>query len=208
MLKETKRKLTVQVWTISNQAVAKKLRAINVKRDAYLGELLVLELRRLKAEVQSKNPSGASKMIRKYLGTLPRDKVTLALDKDLANELDQVLADLDIPRDAFVNRVFFFLVAKPNHLKKLDIGFDSHTYSDITPLQDAAGFLFDPFFGIRKSNDEKFYTLPLTKQPIAKGWPSLFGLNCSLDQDEWHAINTPESNLAEMLDGVDGDTNE
>jgi len=191
MLKETKRKLTVQLWTSAAEAVKQRIRSLRLQRDAYLGDLLTIEIERLATEIICKNPPGAASMIRKHLGTLKREKVTIAIDEDLAARIDSVLEQRDIPRDAFVNRIFFFLIAKAEHLALLEVGFQKMSTDTATPLIEVSGLLKDPFFDIRQSNGGKFYSICLPVEPIAKNWPSLFGLNCLIDENEWDAINSP-----------------
>jgi hypothetical protein len=59
----------------------------------------------------------------------------------------------------------------------------------VKPLDEAWSTLHDPFFNIRDANDEEFYRLFLPDEPIAKGWPNLFGLNCVINPGAWDERN-------------------
>lgn len=200
MLKETKKKIMVQVWDELAKVVKKELRSLHISRDSYLNELLKLEIERLSSEVSYATPDEAKKHIKKRLcGIKNREKMTLALDIEVADRINQVLAEKNIHRDSFINRVLFLLVAKPEHLKRIGIEYQLNQSTAVKPLQDAYGFLNDPFFNIRENNDELFYEIPFPDEPLAKNWPNLFGLNCAISPENWSIINTPLMSLDDVF---------
>jgi hypothetical protein len=191
MLKESKTKLLVQVWEVLAQAIRRDFRALHIVRDTYLNSLLKREIEELAQEVRFSAPDDAHRYVKKRLRGLNRERMTIAVDREVAARISHVLKEKNISRDAFINRILFFLVAKPEHLKKLGIEYDRRQEIEVKPLDDVWSFLHDPFFNIRSSNDGAFYTLPIPDEPIAANWPNLFGLNCAISAETWDLINTP-----------------
>jgi hypothetical protein len=191
MLKETKTKVMVQVWDVLAKAIRKNMLALHITRDTYLNELFQNEIERLASEVSFVTPPDARKRIKERLQILSRERMTIALDRDVAKRISHVLKERNISRDAFVNRVLFFLVAKPVHLKSLGIAYERSQEVEVKPLADARTFLHDPFFNIRTSNENFFYTLHIPDGPLANNWPNLFGFNCAISPETWDIIKTP-----------------
>lgn len=199
MLKETKKKILVQVWDVLARAIKRDLRALHISRDTYLNSLLRHEIAELAREITFSTPDDAYRLIKKRLRGLSRERMTIAVDRDVAEIIDQVLKQKNISRDAFVNRILFFLVAKPEHLKRFEIEFDYQQGVGVKPLDDAWSFLHDPFFNIRNCNDGAFYTLMIPDKEIAQDWPNLFGLNCAISARDWELINTSFESLLDEL---------
>ena len=55
-------------------------------------------------------------MIRRRFRDLQPQPMTIVLDRTVKARIDQVLAEKNIARDSFINRVMFFLVARKDHL--------------------------------------------------------------------------------------------
>ncbi|HLG85989.1 MAG TPA: hypothetical protein VKZ79_02210 [Alphaproteobacteria bacterium] len=195
MLKETKTKMLVQVWDVLARAIKRDLRSLHITRDAYLNALLKREIEELAQEVEFETPSDALRHINKRLRGLNRERMTIAVDRDVAERIRQILEERNISRDAFVNRILFFLVAKPAHLKRFGFEYERQQEVEVKPLDDAWTFLHDPFANIRMSNDNAFYTLLISDEPPAQNWPNLFGLNCAINAESWSLISTPLDSL-------------
>jgi hypothetical protein len=195
MLKETKTKMLVQVWDVLARAIKRDLRSLHITRDTYLNALFKREIEELAREVEFSTPHDAYRHVKKRLRGLNRERMTIAVDREVAERISQVLIEKNISRDAFVNRVLFFLVAKPAHLKMFGIEFARRQELEVKPLDDAWVFLHDPFVNVRLSNDGAFYTLLFYDELLAKNWPNLFGLNCAISAKEWELINAPRESL-------------
>lgn len=196
--KEVTQKINVQIWTPLNRAIRSHLNSMHIKRDAYLNKLLRMEIERLDSEVQFKMPDAATQHLRKRLKELEpnRTKMTISLDIDLVNRINAVLEKKGILRDSFVNRVLYFLIAKPIHLEILGINFEHRADMRAIPLFDAKDLLFDPFYEIREHNDGRFYTHNwFPDSEVAKAWPNLFGFNCTFSEKEWKTFNIPIEDL-------------
>lgn len=193
--KQGKKRIMVQLWGKLDESITKNFRALHLKRDAYLNDLLSLEIERLDKEVTFRNSDDVRKRIRDR--PLPdRIKRNLDLDIELIDRMEKVLADRNISRDSFINRVLFFLLAKDSHLDYLGIEYDKESPATAKPLQDAKGFLLDPFFHIRSKNDDAFYTLAcFPDAPFGKNGPILFALNTAISEEDWILMTTDLDDL-------------
>lgn len=180
----------VQIWGTLAKAIDKNFKEMHIKRDGYLNDLFTREIEELATEVTFRNSDDVRKRFRER--PLPdRVKLNLDLDQTLIHRMNEVLTEKNIPRDAFVNRVLFFLIAKDVHLDYLDIEYDKESPATAKPLSDAKGFLLNPFFHIRGRNDAAFYTLTcFADGPFGSaGGPNLFGLNTAISDEVWAAMN-------------------
>jgi hypothetical protein len=187
--KPGKRRIMVQLWGTLAKAIERDFRKLHIKRDGYLNDLFSAEIDALEREVTFRNSDEVRARIQGR--KLPdRVKLTIELDEDVIERMDAVLEAKNIPRDSFVNRVLFFLVAKDSMLDRLEIPYQRRATVTAKPLADAMGFLYDPFFHIREANDGRFYTLScFWDAPLADGWPNLFALNTALTEADWATFN-------------------
>jgi hypothetical protein len=192
-------KILVQVWPTVKVAIDRKLHDLHVKRDRYLSDLLDGEIDKLKDEVSFRTPDEARTKIKRRLQELKPEAMTIALNQSVVDRMGKVLHQNNISRNAFINRVLFFLVAMPEHLRRLDIRYKRNIDTLVNPLGEAWSTLHNPFYNIREANEGRFYTLPPFEDASpGVGWPSLFGLNCAISEDEWRRMNEPEVVLADL----------
>ena len=189
MSKPGKKRIMVQIWKTLADAINRDFRAMHIKRDGYLNDLFAREIEALDGEVTFRNSDEVRERLQSR--TLPsRVKLTLELDETVSARIDDVLKAKNIPRDSFVNRVLFFLLAKQSHLDNLGIEFDSESPATAKPLADARGFLLHPFEHIRYKNDGRFYTLACFRDgPFGKDGPNLFALNTAISEEDWQFFN-------------------
>jgi hypothetical protein len=197
--KPGKKRIMVQILEPVDKAITKRFKEMHIKRDGYLDDLFTTEIENLASEVTFRN----SDEVRRRLNERPipnRVKKNIELDETLFIRMSEVLNEKNIPRDSFINRVLFFLVAKDAHLSYMGIEYEKDTESSATPLIDAKGFLLDPFFHIRNKNDGNFYTLNcFWDEPFGKNGPNLFGLNVAISENIWHLMT---SDLADIFADV------
>ena len=124
--------------------------------------------------------------------------VTFVLDKDVKRRIGEVLKEKNIAWNSFINRVLFFLVAKPPLLDALGIRYKRVPSPLNKPLDEVWSALQDPFFNIRSANEDQFYRLYFSDRPPAKNWPSLFGLNCAISSEDWADINMSAGDLTPL----------
>lgn len=184
-------KIMVQIWDALAFAIKRDMRALHIKRDSYLNALLEAEIGRLESEVRFVTPPAARHTIGVRLRSLQkRERITLSLDRDLAERIDNVLEQRNISRDSFVNRVLFFLVAKPKHLDMLGLSREELS-GKMQACDPAWSFLKDPFRAIRHANGGRLYSIVFPDTPLDRNWPNLFGLNCAVSEEEWERVQTP-----------------
>ena len=193
------RKIQARVWPSTMNALNRELRRLYIKRDGYLNALLGHETEKLAIEVDFRTPDDARRRIKRKLQELDPEDVTIALSPEVAKRMKEVLDYRNISRNAFINRVLFFLVARPDVLERLGVFYSDRIDIAVKPLEDARFHLQDPFDNIRASNDSKFYRLLIPDERRAKGWPSLFGLNCAIDAASWEELTAPPIVLEELF---------
>jgi hypothetical protein len=196
--KPGKGRIMVQVWGQVAAAITRDFTALHLKRNGYLNDLFSLEIEELATEIQTPNPEGFyERLVSRKLPN--RVKWTLELDEELIKRMDKVLTDRRIPRDAFVNRILFFLVAKKPWLDQLGVAYERKGEVTAKPLEDVRGFLQDPFFHIRSANDGRFYGLCwFPDRPLFKNVPNLFSLNVAMTEGEWADLNDDTDIFAEL----------
>lgn len=197
--KPGKRRIMVQLWDTLAKAIQRDFKALDLKRDPYLNKLLSHEIEALDREVGFRNSDAVRARLQEQ--KLPdRVKLTLELDEKLVERMDTVLQEKNIPRDSFINRVLFFLVAKDAMLEKLGIAYAQRYQVTSKPLADAQGFLHDPFFHIREANDGRFYTLACFYEGVfGPRGPNLFAMNTAISEEDWAGMNIDsDAMLAEL----------
>lgn len=196
--KPGKKRIMVQVWGTLAKAVDRDLKALHLKRDGFLNDLFTREIEKLAEEVTFCNSDAVQARLREQ--KLPdRARLTLELDETLVQRIDAVLEHHKIPRDSFVNRVLFFLVAKESHLDRLGIVYEREGQVSAKPLADVRSYLYQPFSHIRDANEGRFYTLACFKEhSFGEGWPNLFALNTAISDADWEEMNTAADILGEL----------
>lgn len=198
--KPGKRRIMVQLWGPLAKAIDRDFKALNIKRDRYLNDLFRSEIEELTKEVSFRNSDAVRARMQEQ--KIPdRVKLTIELDEEVIERIDAVLAEKNISRDSFVNRVLFFLVAKDSMLDRLDVAYERRGQVTAKPLSDAMGFLYDPFFHIREANEQRFYTIACFFDGAfgTKG-PNLFALNTAISADDWAGFNIDSDALLAELD--------
>ena len=138
--KPGKKRIMVQIWGKLARTIDAEFKALHLKRDHYLNRLIGNELAELEREVTFRNPAEVhARLVGRRLPD--RVKWTIELDDAVVDRLDRVLTHLNIPRDSFVNRVLFFLVAKKPALDFLGFWFERKGNVGAKPLESLSGIL-------------------------------------------------------------------
>lgn len=116
---KVEKKILVKVWKPLIELLNVKTKQACLKRDAFLDRALCEEAHNLKSDIGQINSPEATKHIFESLKNVEPVSVSLVLSLETINALNRVCKDLGIPRDAFVNRVFFLLVAPKKLIKQL-----------------------------------------------------------------------------------------
>lgn len=116
---KTVTKISVKIWRPIIKKLDEKLDAACLRRDAYLSQLLAVELDHLDSEVSIPNTQASYDYVFEQLDAFDRHIVSLALPQELTNRLNEICTRKKIVRDAFFNRLFLLLAAAPATIDKL-----------------------------------------------------------------------------------------
>lgn len=108
---ENKIKTVFNIYEPLIPLMKSKLDEACLKRDVYLDKALLCESDFLRKEVTTPNSVKAKNYILKSLKELELKPVNLLLSKETVDLMNEVCKEKNIPRDAFVNRVFLLLIA-------------------------------------------------------------------------------------------------
>lgn len=115
-------KITVKVFAPLLTDFDVHLRALHLKRDAFLDNVLRLELPNLERDLQGKrlSPKARQHIARKLkrMGTV---QVNITINTATADQLRNVVGQANIVRDAFINRIIYLLRASDRFLDYLGL---------------------------------------------------------------------------------------
>ena len=170
-------KVTFHVFTPFNRRFNQTLNELFLKRDSFLDHLISAELFHLEKALKGKKNSEKAKryindgMDKKRTSTA----LTVVVKKHTAERLRKIVTEHNINRDAFINRLFLFMILKDGGLKKLGIPTVVH-FSMIddmviesvstSPFQCISQVIADPFFYIRtvlENDKEDLYLTDLSE---------------------------------------------
>lgn len=112
-------KITIQVWRPALERFDATIDRACLRRDAWLSRVLDVEVDALDAEVPYPNAEGARKLVGERLAQMERKLVSLKLPVTTLARLEATCERKRIVRDAFFNRLFLLLAAKPDTLDRL-----------------------------------------------------------------------------------------
>lgn len=139
---ENKTKVLVNVYEPVIAIMKHKLDAACLKRDAYLDKALHIEAGFLREEVTTPNSDKAKSYIADNLKQIKLKQLNLLLSTETVELINEVCKEKNIPRDAFINRVFLLLIASDNVLMAL-FGHNVNTKDYLESGLD--GFVHDDF---------------------------------------------------------------
>ena len=120
-------KITVRIWTPIVTALVERTDAACLRRDALVSRTLRIELPRIRSEIPHRNSDKARRYIQASLrALLEREpgatQMTLALDIDVAKELESVCEGLNVARESLLNRLLLLLAAPGDVLDSFFMG--------------------------------------------------------------------------------------
>lgn len=127
--KAEKRKITVQLWTPLLKKLNELCAAACLNRDAYLDVVFANEASMLVSELEGKQNSAPAKAFIKQCFAELKDfqQVSFTFTTETADALSLACDQVNVWRDAFVNRVIYFLVAKSSAIEnQFDFKFEDH----------------------------------------------------------------------------------
>lgn len=188
--KPGKRRIMVQIWRQLAEAVKRGFDRLHIKRDGYLNEIFKAEIEALDREVTFRNSDAVRARLQEV--KLPnRVPQTIELDDAVIERMDTVLRAKNIPRDSFINRVLFFLVAPKHMIDRLCMDYEGNgDDGPLKPLDEAQSTLHNPFRRYRDANNGQFYTIACFHEAsFGPAGPNLFALNTAISDEDWARFN-------------------
>lgn len=127
--KADKRKITVQLWAPLLKRLNELCAGACLNRDAFLDVVFAHEAAMLVCELDGKRNSDRGKAFIKQCFAELKDfqQVSMTLAPETADALSDACEQVNVWRDAFVNRVIYFLVAKSSAIEdQFGFKFDDH----------------------------------------------------------------------------------
>lgn len=162
-MKDTKITVKVTPWNL--KLLNTQLSDCCIKRDAFIENLIEIETPKLALEMADKRQSTAAK--RYISGELKRKGpkvVNMKISQSTAQQLNEVVSQCNMVRDAFINRLIFLLTAPTEILTLVDLpgtiseAMESTNYVNASlptsPLAAIQEIVADPFFHFRAWLDE------------------------------------------------------
>lgn len=103
--------ILASIWEPLIGQLNEKCQRACLRRDAYLNIVFSHEARMLDVEVSGRNSDDARSYISRHLSLLKRKALSLQLSEDTIGRINDVCERKNTPRDAFLNRVIFLLLA-------------------------------------------------------------------------------------------------
>lgn len=197
-------KITVKIYTPLLTKFSKTLDSLHIKRDSFLNAMIKGESAQLAIELNGRKQSGAA---RKYIaGALKRlgtTTVNIVVEKSTADNLNQIVDEANLVRDAFINRLMYFLLSSDRLLQFLELpvfitGSNFEGYVEpmpTSPMSSMKVIASDPLYYLRLAVQENYdaagiYTLSLPKE--------FNGFACFLPNDEIPGTEENQSLLASL----------
>ena len=156
-------KITAKIYSNLLERFDKEIAGTHLKRDAFLNAVIKHEIQYLESDLTGvKLSNAARKHISGSLKRLGTKTVNITVDKSTAKELNRVVGNTNIVRDAFLNRLIYLLLATPNLLKALEL--PSHIDDQV--LSSAQGMPTGAFPAIREVLGDPLFYLRIAHEKI------------------------------------------
>lgn len=194
-------KITAKIYSSLLRQFDKDMRERFLKRDAFLNQILRNETAHLKGDLGGKRLSTlAHKYIAGELKHMGTTQVNIVVDKGVADELNAVVKECNLVRDAFLNYLLLCLRSSDKFLTYFELPLDTSSSRfdaiifplPISPLSAIGEVMRDPFYYLRQAVAERHET-GLYTMKLPKGY---HGFSCYLAD-----VEVPGSTAnREMLD--------
>lgn len=129
MEKQRSKKILVNVVEPLITGINTSVEAACLLRDAYLDRVFLHEAEQLEREMPAANSPEAKAELSRHLKMLKTKPVNFSLSEETVQAVNEACADMNVPRDCFINRVLLFLSLnkKPAFFDRL-LGFELRWY--------------------------------------------------------------------------------
>lgn len=179
-------KITAKIYSNLLEHFDKEIAGAHLKRDAFLNAVINHEVQYLEQDLKGiKLSNAARKHISGSLKRLGTKTVNIKVHKHTADELNRVVRNTNIVRDAFLNRLIYLLLATPKLLTALKLpsyiehpSLSSAQGMPVGPLSALSEVLGDPLFYLRIAH-ERIHGVGLyaSQDPISR---DLEGFCCNI----------------------------
>jgi hypothetical protein len=179
-------KMTVKVYRPLMEKFNHQVRELHLVRDAFLDSMIRRETSALAHDLVGKKQSPAARLhVARSLKRMGTTQVNLKVQKSTVEALDKVVAESNMVRDAFINRLIMFLRSSDvllNFLELPKVVVNSEFKSFVeamptSPLGAIQAVHWDPLYYIRVAIEERHKTgLYTVLMP-----PKLTGFSCYLE---------------------------
>ena len=182
-------KITAKIYKPLLNNFNKQVDSLFLKRDAFLNSMIKGEVQHLASDLEGKKLSVRAKRYiageLKQMGTV---QVNIVVDKYTADQLNAIVNETNIVRDAFLNRLIMLLRSSPTLLNYLDLpeyitGSEFESGIDpmpTSPLRAIEAVQSDPLFYLRVAAEERYktglYLIDLSQK--------FAGFSCYLDDSQ------------------------
>ena len=184
-------KMTIKVYSLLWDNFNAQISSMPVSRDQFLSNILKMEIPRLAEAMNGKHLSNkANRWISSQLMRLGTKPINIGLDKDVARNLNEIVKDAHLVRDAFFNRLIAFLRSSDTllgyfKLPKREDGKVGKDYADIakpvSPLAALSDTFDDPLWYLhmatKEIHDTNLYLLDFPS-------PKMDGFACWMDDGD------------------------
>lgn len=184
-------KITAKIYLPMLENFNSQISKLHIKRDSFLNAMIKAELPYLKMDMRGKVLSAKAK--RYIAGSLKRmgtQNVNIVVEKDVADNLNKIVSDSNLVRDAFINRLILLLRSSESFLEKMELPtrINTNAYKSMmwdlptSPLRAIEEVMTEPLNYLRVASQEidgwGLYERPLLSNMI--------GFSCYLDD-----VNVP-----------------
>lgn len=165
------RKITAKITTKLLHSFSAQLDALFLKRDAYLDHVLTREIAELRTDLAGcKLSPKAKRFISGELKKTGTSVINVTISRETADALDAVVAEGNLVRDAFLNRLIALLRCGETVRKVLEVprtidgrGFALMQGMPVSPMEAMEELRDDPLFYLRQfvqdRHEEGLYTV-------------------------------------------------
>lgn len=213
----SKTKITAKIYKHLLKDFSLQIDALFLKRDAFLNSMIQGEIQHLAQDMEGKRSSTkANRYISGQLKNMGATQVNIVVDQSTADALNSIVANSNMVRDAFINRLLLLLRASPILLQYLELpefvngsSFDSCIEPMPTsPLRAMKDIQSDPLYYLRVGAEERLgmglYLIPMP--------PKFIGFSCYLDDSDvpgteeyQKAQDESEKSLNDMMLALEAD---
>jgi hypothetical protein len=185
-------KMTIKIYTPLWKLFNEQIKRMPISRDHFLNMTLKAETKRLSEAMNGRRLSTrANRFISDSLMSLKTiTTVNIGLDRDVSSDLNAIVKNSHMVRDAFFNRLILFLRSSDKFLESLDLpklengrvgrNFGDSIAKPVSPLKALDDIFVDPLWYLHRAAEEIWHTNLYLLDFPASAWD---GFSCWIDDE-------------------------